>query len=85
MARSYSFTVLLFAMLREQAGDSIVIDLPREEITVQELIEAGAAQFPRLAPWLPHSKVAVNQAYAAGDTTVRPTDEIAFIPPVAGG
>lgn len=85
MAVSYSFTILLFAMLREKAGDSIQVQLAQEEATVEELKESCATQFPALAPWLPHSKVAVNQAYAAGDTKARPSDEIALIPPVAGG
>ena len=85
MANTHSFTILLFAMLREKAGDSIQVQLAQEEATVEELKAICAAQFPMLAPWLPHSKVAVNQAYANGDTRVSPSDEIAIIPPVAGG
>lgn len=81
----HSYNILLFAMLREKAGDSIVINLAQSEVTVHELIAACAMQFPQLKPWLPHTKIAVNQAYVANDTKVRPVDEIAFIPPVAGG
>ena len=72
-------------MLREKAGDSIVVTLPSDEVTVGELMQACATQFSQLAPWLPHSKVAVNQTYADSSSKVRSADEIALIPPVAGG
>ena len=72
-------------MLREKAGASITVALPNDEVTVEELKQACATQFPQLAPWLPHSKVAINQAYADSNSKVRSADEIALIPPVAGG
>jgi molybdopterin synthase catalytic subunit len=81
----HSYKILLFAMLREKAGDSIVVNLAQEEVTVQDLVAGCAAQFPQLKPWLPHTKIAVNQVYATNDMIVQPEDEIAFIPPVAGG
>ena len=81
----HSYKILLFAMLREKAGDSIVVNLAQSEVTVQDLVAGCAAQFPQLKPWLAHTKIAVNQAYATNDMIVRPEDEIAFIPPVAGG
>lgn len=81
----YSYTILLFAMLREKAGDSIAVNLAQDEVTVQELTAACASQYPQLQPWLAHTKIAVNQVYITDDVKVRSTDEIAFIPPVAGG
>lgn len=85
MADSYSYVILLFAMLREKVGDSITVDLPQGVVSVEELKEACSIQFPQITPWLPHTKVAVNQIYVNGGEMVRCTDEIAFIPPVAGG
>jgi molybdopterin synthase catalytic subunit len=85
MANSRVYTVLLFAMLREKAGNSISIELPADETTAQELVTACAAQYPQLSAWLPHVKIAVNCAYVTPEQTIRPADEIALIPPVAGG
>ena len=85
MANSQIYTVLLFAMLREKVGDSITIELPASAATAQDLIAACAAQYPQIATWLPHIKIAVNCAYVTLDQAICPTDEIAFIPPVAGG
>jgi molybdopterin converting factor small subunit len=45
-----------------------------------ERIQAGAAG--RLPP---KPMVAVNQSYARGSDVLRPGDEVAIIPPVAGG
>lgn len=81
----HTFTILLFAMLREKAGNSIEVELSTNEITAQDLISACAQQYPMLAPWMPHVKLAVNQSYATADQRIQPSDEIALIPPVAGG
>jgi molybdopterin converting factor subunit 1 len=82
---SQNFTVLLFAVLREKAGaNSLVVQLP-ENATVSQFLEACAMQHPVLTPWLPHVRVAVNCEYAKSTQTIQPGDEIALIPPVAGG
>ncbi len=85
MGNPHIYTVLLFAMLREKAGTSINIELPSDETTAPDLLAACAAQYPQLAVWLPHTKIAVNCAYVTLEQPIRPADEIAFIPPVAGG
>lgn len=85
MANVHRYTVLLFAMLREKAGASIEIEAPTDAVTVAELLAACGAQYPQLAAWLPHVKIAVNCAYAAPDQIIHPADEVALIPPVAGG
>lgn len=83
---SQVFKILLFAVLREKAGsDALEVRLPAEGATVAAVLNACAEQHPVLAPWLPHIKVAVNCAYATSNEAVRPGDEIAFLPPVAGG
>ena len=81
------FKVLLFAVLRDKAGcDEIAVDLPgTRPVTVAELLAACAEQHPALAPWLPHVKTAVNCSYARPSEELRPWDEIALLPPVAGG
>ncbi len=78
-------TVLLFAGHRELAGTpSIVVSLP-QRATVDMLLSAlrgrgeGWAALPRSV------SVAVNREYADGDTVLVEGDEVALIPPVAGG
>jgi molybdopterin synthase sulfur carrier subunit len=77
-------TLLLFASYADALGaSSLDLELPRDS-TVGELLaavrsHAGAERLP------PKPLVAVNQAYAALDRVVREGDEVALIPPVAGG
>ena len=77
-------TLLLFASYADALGaSSLDMELPRES-TVGELLSAirsrpGAERLP------PSPLVAVNQRYAALDSVVRDGDEVALIPPVAGG
>ena len=77
-------TLLLFASYADALGaSSLDMELPRES-TVGELLTAirsrpGAERLP------PRPLVAVNQAYAGLDAVVREGDEVALIPPVAGG
>ena len=75
--------ILLFAGLAEAAGSPrLELDgqLPR---TAAELESEVRERWPALAA-MPF-RVAVNQAYAAAETPVGATDEIALIPPVGGG
>jgi len=75
---------LFFAVYRDLVGaDELEFELP-EGSTVGALIEivrtrAGADRLP------PSLVVAVNQDYAPIDTVLHDGDEVAFIPPVAGG
>lgn len=54
-------------------------------LTIGQLRAALRSQYPVLAPTLERVVFAVNSAYAGEQTVVRPTDEIACIPPVSGG
>jgi molybdopterin converting factor subunit 1 len=76
--------VLLFASYADAFGaPEVAIELP-VGATVRELLSAVRALAPTAA--LPtHPLVAVNQAYASAGHVVRPGDEVALIPPVAGG
>lgn len=79
-----SVTVLLFASYADALGaPSVSVDLP-EEATVADVL-AAVRRRPG-AELLPASPlVAVNQRFAVSSTRVSAGDEIAFIPPVAGG
>ncbi len=87
METENTFALLLFASLRDAAGaDVISVHLPgAEPATVAGLLRAVEEQCPAIAKWLPHLRVAVNCAYATPETPIKPGDEIALIPPVAGG
>jgi len=85
-----SVRVLLFAVLRDALKRDeihVSISLAAKGSTpfVADLLAACAAQFPVIAPLLPHIRVAINCEYATLETPLRADDEIAFIPPVAGG
>jgi molybdopterin converting factor subunit 1 len=79
-----SVTVLLFASYADALGaSSVSVDLP-ETATVADVLEhlrrrPGAELLP------PTPLIAVNQRYAAVTSAVRAGDEVAVIPPVAGG
>jgi molybdopterin converting factor subunit 1 len=77
-------TVLLFASYADAFGaTSLDLELPRDT-TVTDVVAAVRAR-PG-AERLPASPlVAVNFQYARGDRVVRDGDEVALIPPVAGG
>jgi len=79
-----TITVLLFASYADALGaPTLDLELPRDA-TVGDLV-AAVRERPG-AERLPHAPlVAVNQHYAAMDLVVRDGDEVALIPPVAGG
>jgi molybdopterin converting factor subunit 1 len=77
-------TVLLFASYAEAVGrSSIELDL-RAGATVDDVIEQvrKLGDGERLPPT---PLVAVNEQYAARTRELRGGDEVALIPPVAGG
>ncbi len=78
-------TVLLFAAHRERVGTaSTVASLP-DRATVGTLLSELRARGGGWAD-LPRSPaVAVNRSYANVDSELSDGDEVALIPPVAGG
>ena len=77
-------TVLLFASYADAVGSpSVVLDLPAAS-TVRDLVRHLRA-FPGADRLPPTPLVAVNERYAAPDAVIAPGDEVAVIPPVAGG
>jgi molybdopterin converting factor subunit 1 len=79
-----SVTVLLFASYADALGaSSVCMELP-DGATVADVLSdlkrrPGAALLP------PSPLVAVNQRYASVSSAVHSGDEVAVIPPVAGG
>ncbi|MBX7118288.1 MAG: MoaD/ThiS family protein [Gemmatimonadaceae bacterium] len=75
--------VLLFASWAEALGaQQVRLSLPSEPRVADVLAAAEARAGGRP---LPRPLVAVNHRYAKPDTPVRAGDEVALIPPVAGG
>ena len=75
--------VLLFASYADALGaDSVVVstDGPVRASDVLRLVQSRIT-----APVPPRPMVAVNAVYAAADPEIREGDEVAIIPPVAGG
>ena len=76
--------VLLFASYADAAGaTSVRVQLP-EGASVAELVQAVRSAAPAI-PLPARPLVAVNHRYAATDAVVHASDEVALIPPVAGG
>ncbi len=85
MAEKVQVTVLYFASARESAGlasESLELDAPA---SVQALRSALVARHAALSPLLPRLRFAVNQRMATDQTPLENGDEVALIPPVAGG
>ena len=77
-------TLLFFASYADAFGvSSLDMELPRESTVAELLTAVRTRQGGELLP--PTPLVAVNQEYASLDSTVCDGDEVAFIPPVAGG
>ena len=76
-------TVLLFASYAESFGTgAITLEMPEGS----RVDDALACVRDRATGGLPaRPLVAVNQAYARGTDLLRSGDELAIIPPVAGG
>ena len=76
--------VLLFASYADALGASEVrVDLPAGSRVADVLARIKSLAAGKRVPDKP--LVAVNQRYAQPDQAVSETDEVAIIPPVAGG
>jgi molybdopterin converting factor subunit 1 len=77
-------TVLLFASYADVLGQSAVdVDVPANA-TVADVVD-GLLSLPGGERLPPAPMVAVNRRYASRHQRVTSGDEIAIIPPVAGG
>ena len=76
-------TILLFASYADALGPSVELELG-DEPTVADVV-AGLSSLPAGGALPPRPLVAVNESYATYDQRLSPGDEVAVIPPVAGG
>lgn len=82
---SQTVKVLAFAGARDVVGAAELAFSLCEPCTSAQLLAAICEQFPGLSPHRRSLRLAVNGHYAEPETTVSPGDEVALIPPVAGG
>lgn len=77
--------IRLFAMLREKAGwRERELELPAGS-SIEDVWRWLAAQVPSLEGSRTSVRFALNRSYAEADTALSDGDELALIPPVAGG
>lgn len=77
--------LLFFAVLRDIAGaDQRELALA-EGTTALEVWESLRRSYAKLADYSQPPMIAINESYATPDAILRDGDELAFIPPVAGG
>ena len=78
-------TVLLFGRLHDVAGlRELACEVPPES-TVAAVWQAVTGRFPAVAVHARSVSAAVNADFAKMTTAVHEGDEVAFLPPVAGG
>jgi molybdopterin converting factor subunit 1 len=77
--------LLYFASFRDLAGrNEESVELP-DGTRVRDLWERVTRSLPRLSGYPAMPPAAVNHEYVDGDHVLRDGDEVAFLPPVAGG
>jgi molybdopterin converting factor subunit 1 len=80
-----SVRTLFFAAYRDLLGTSeLRVDLEGEP-TVENLVRSLRARGAPFDALPPRPAVAVNHTYVDSSERLEPNDEVAFIPPVAGG
>ncbi len=77
--------LLYFASFRDAAGLSEQVRELPEGTRVGQLWEAVAREIPRLAAFPAMPPAAVNREYVSAESVLCDGDEVAFLPPVAGG
>ena len=77
--------ILYFAVLRERLQrDRESLDLPGTP-TIGDAVAEIAARHPEVASLLPQAQTAVNRSVAPASHALHDDDELALLPPVAGG
>jgi molybdopterin converting factor small subunit len=80
--------IKLFGMLKALVAGVNVLDMPLSDgAQVKDLVDALYVQYPGLGELLQQKKVvvSVNQEIAHWETVLADSDEIALLPPFAGG
>lgn len=78
-------SVLLFATLKDAAGQRKFALEVAEESTVADARREIAARFPALQAHLETAIIAVNREFASPEDLLHADDELALFPPVSGG
>ncbi len=77
--------ILYFAILRERLRrEQESLDLPGTP-TIGDAVAAIAARHPEVASLLPQAQTAINRSMASASHALHDDDELALLPPVAGG
>ncbi len=80
--------VKLFGMLKTLVAGNNMLEMPLSDgAQVKDLVNSLKVQYPELGDLLLQKKVvvSVNQEIAHWETTLAESDEIALLPPFAGG
>lgn len=77
--------LLYFAVLRDITGTSAAVMSLHDGARAGEVWQSLREQYVQLADYRKPPMIAVNEIYATPETILRDGDELAFIPPVAGG
>jgi len=86
VSEAETITVTYFAAARELAGTSEErVALEAEQLSAAVLMERLGARHSRLAPLIHRMRLAVNGEVVDSDARVTAGDEVAVLPPVAGG
>jgi molybdopterin synthase catalytic subunit len=78
-------TVLLFAAHREAAGTHVLIAQLPDGATVSDALDRVCALYPAIAKSARGVAFALNQTHVSADAKLAHGDEVALLPPVAGG
>lgn len=85
VSTAISVRVLLFAAYAEAAGRDEALLSVESPATVADVVQAFRARYTSADRLPPRPLVAVNQVHATLDTPVQANDEVALLPPMAGG
>ncbi len=77
--------LLYFASFRDAAGRSEETRELPDGTRVRQLWDTVSREIPRLAAFPTMPPAAVNHEYVGGEMVLHDGDEVAFLPPVAGG
>ncbi len=80
-------TVKFFAVLRKLTGREDILSPIRQPVTLKEIFDQIETEIPQIRTIMKEGKalVAINQEMATEDSMVQDGDEIAMLPPFAGG
>jgi molybdopterin converting factor subunit 1 len=77
--------LLYFAVLRDITGTRQAEMSLRDGARAGDVWQSLREQYVQLADYRKPPMIAVNETYATPETVLHDGDELAFIPPVAGG